>query len=300
MRRVGPLLLFYRSSEAFAAASSKLLEGLYEGLRSTFKDWGGFPIHDPSFPLVAVVEADEAAFRASRAASPQTKAIYEILTNRIHFYEPSADDDGRSDPSTGPRAVLHEGTHQILQNIGVHARLAEWPLWLSEGLAELASGDSINEQGGWSGFGEDHPLHLATLQELNARPLRYSNFDLSKSFEPGRDDSKATPTSLRLLSRESLSPTDYALVWAFVRHLETRRPEEFRAYLRELSARPPLKPYPLADQEADYVRHFGPPTWALDRRIGRELAAIRYTRRPTSRRSSSECSPTARSSDRRS
>ena len=38
-----------------------------------------------------------------------------------------------------PQTVAHEGTHQILQNIGVHPRLSAWPLWLVEGLAEYCA-----------------------------------------------------------------------------------------------------------------------------------------------------------------
>ena len=269
-------LVFYRSSEEFAERSARVLEGLYRGLRGTFAEWGGFPLQEAEFPLVAVIESDAESYRASRGSSVETRASYDILSNRIHFHEPQGDALNGPDASfSGDRTVLHEGTHQILQNIGVQPRLAEWPLWLSEGLAELAAGGGIDEEGNWSGFGEVHYPHLITLRELDSRPIRYSNFDGLKSFESAPAGARTSSVSRSLLARRTLSPTDYSLVWALARSLSERHRTEFVAYLRELSAMNPLEPYPPDRQEADFVRHFGEASRALDRRIGRDLAALR-------------------------
>ena len=73
------------------------------------------------------------------------------------------------------QTAAHEGTHQVLQNIGVQPRLSAWPLWLVEGLAEYCATPSCSRAGEptWDGLGQINSLHMATLREL-ADPLSLS------------------------------------------------------------------------------------------------------------------------------
>ncbi len=52
-------LIFYQSRLAFAQASGRLLEDLYRGL-TEFCRRHGLTVHEPEFPLVAVIFANEA------------------------------------------------------------------------------------------------------------------------------------------------------------------------------------------------------------------------------------------------
>ena len=131
-------LIFYRSTLAFAEASGRLLEDLYRKLLDAFRKHE-MDVHDTEFPLVAVIYRTERDFRLSKPVDPEIQAFYEIFTNRIHFYE-SSDRDQQAPEVTAlrkPQTVAHEGTHQILQNIGVHPASSAWPIWLVEGLAEV-------------------------------------------------------------------------------------------------------------------------------------------------------------------
>ena len=139
-------LIFYQSSRAFAEASGRWLEDLYRRLLDAFRKHE-MAAHDTEFPLVAVIYRTERDFRASKRVDPEVQAVYEIYTNRIYFYETSVHDENAPEVSAlrKPQTVVHEGTHQVLQNIGVHPRL--------ERLADLA--------GGGSGRVLFHPGHLA-------------------------------------------------------------------------------------------------------------------------------------------
>lgn len=133
-------LIFYQSHEAFARDSGKLLEDLYEGLIDVCQRHE-IPVHQSEFPLVAVIFATERDFRTHKQVPAEIQAYYEIYTNRIFFYEQSVRDS--SEPRLmalrKPQTVAHEGAHQILANLGVQPRRAEWPMWLVEGFAEYCA-----------------------------------------------------------------------------------------------------------------------------------------------------------------
>ncbi len=163
-------LIFYQSSRAFAEASGRWLEDLYGRLLDAFRKHE-MAAHDTEFPLVAVIYRTERDFRASKRVDPEVQAVYEIYTNRIYFYETSEHDENAPEVSAlrKPQTVVHEGTHQVLQNIGVHPRLSAWPIWLVEGLAEYCSTPASSRKGGkptWDGLGMINGLHMATIREL--------------------------------------------------------------------------------------------------------------------------------------
>ncbi|MGC8644514.1 MAG: DUF1570 domain-containing protein, partial [Isosphaeraceae bacterium] len=163
-------LVFYKSSRSFAEASSRLLEDLYRRLLDAFRK-NDVPVHEAEFPLVAVIYRTEREFRANHKVEPVVQAFYEIYTNRITFYEISDQDASAPEISAlrKPQTVAHEGTHQILQNIGVQPRLSSWPIWLVEGLAEYCATPAPARKGGrpvWDGLGMINGLHMATIREL--------------------------------------------------------------------------------------------------------------------------------------
>src|SRR5579864_2603972 len=133
-------LLLYRCSENFAGASANLLESLYQGLYKKFADLG-LEVHEAEFPLIAIIYDTERAFRANNKVAPEVQAFHHTISNRIYFYETSERE--LSSPEVAairkPQTIAHEGTHQILLNIGVQPRLARWPIWLVEGLAEYCA-----------------------------------------------------------------------------------------------------------------------------------------------------------------
>ena len=97
---------------------------------------------------------DRGRLPPAQAGRPRRPGVLRDPQNRIFLYETSTRDESAPEVAAlrKPQTVAHEGTHQILQNIGVQPRLADWPLWLVEGLAEYCClADDRQERRGRTG-----------------------------------------------------------------------------------------------------------------------------------------------------
>lgn len=269
-------LIFYKSSRSFAESSGRWLEDLYSRLLEAFRKHN-MPVHEAEFPLVSVIYDTEQKFRASHRVDPEVQAFYEIYTNRIFFYESSEHDGNAPEVSAlrKPQTVAHEGTHQILQNIGVHPRLSAWPLWLVEGLAEYCATPANPRKGGkptWDGLGMINGLHMATIRELED-PLStavHGRVPQAKALrrEPG------TPLVEALVRKSQLNPTEYALAWAMTHYLAVKREDDFVAYLKTMNQIPPLQPRTPEDHLAEFRKAFGQDLAKVDKAIDAYLKKL--------------------------
>jgi hypothetical protein len=276
--RTAHYLVFYQSSQKFAEDSAKLLEELYKGLREALGK-REIATHEAEFPLVAVIYRTEREFRARDRVPPQVKAYYEILTNQIHFFERSEREHLNPEAAKllRPQTVAHEGTHQILANIGVEPRLADWPLWLTEGLAEYCSPPVSTRKGFvWKGLGVVNPLHMATIKDLE---------DPLSTQVPGVDGPRVgrepgTPLVEYLVTRTELSPTDYALAWAMTHYLAMKRGDAFVAFLKKMSRMLPMEEKSPEDQLSAFRAAFGKDLAKLDKSIATHLGKLKYEQLP--------------------
>ena len=269
-------VIVYQSSEPFARASAELLEKLNDGLTGTLKK-NGLPVKAAEFPLVAVIFATEADFRANRRVARDVQAYYEILSNRIYFYEKSSRDQDTPEVSAlrKPQTVAHEGTHQILQNVGIQPRLADWPLWLVEGLAEYCSATRFTKKGAdWLGIGQANPIHLATIRDLDD-PL--PNQFRADHREALATRARGTPLVEYLVTRKDLTPTDYAFSWALTHYLATQRLDDFVAYIKRMSLIRPDQEQSPEDQLAAFREVFGADLAQMDAKVGKYLKKFKPT-----------------------
>ena len=257
-------LVFYQCSAEFARNSAKLLESLYAKL-----------FENAEFPLIAVIFRSEEDFWRHREIDPEVQAYYEIMSNRIFLFELS--EQMREDPQFAamrkPQTVTHEGTHQILQNIGIQPRLAAWPAWLTEGLAELAAA-SDRRNGEWVQFSQVNPLHIATLEDLkDSQALQGSN-NLTTQVRLGPPK---TETSLveYLSARKQLGPTDYSLSWALTHYLANKQTPRFLDYLKEMGQLQPGVDRSVEENQIVFTRHFGEKPRTLDVAIEKHLTKLR-------------------------
>jgi hypothetical protein len=275
--RLTHYLIIYKSSDDFAQKSGQVLERLYKGLADAFRKFS-VPVHDAEFPLVAVIFPTEAAFRAYKRVSPEVQAYYETDSNRIYFYETSQRDEQAPEVAAlrRPQTVAHEGTHQILQNIGVHPRLTPWPPWLVEGLAEYCATPVMSRKGvtNWDGLGKVNATHLATIRDLSD-PMAAQVPGSIRAEHIGRPP--GMPLVEYLVTKTDLSPTDYALAWAMTHYLAYRRLDDFIGYLRTMSQLPPLSRRTPAEQLAAFRQAFGKDLSKLDREIDRYLGKLKVT-----------------------
>ena len=273
VRTTAHYLVFYQSTEAFAAASADLLEKLYKNLLETLRK-RGVPVHEAEFPLVAVIFHTERDFRAHQKVDPEVQAYYEIFSNRIYSYQTSERDQNSPEVAAllKPQTVAHEGTHQILQNIGVQPRLASWPIWLVEGLAEYCSPPTMTKKGAaWGGLGLINPMHMATIRDLED-PLSLQAQG-TKRARVGREP--GMPLVEYLVTRTELSPTDYALAWALTHYLAQKRVNDFLSYLKLMSRMPPLEQRTPQDQLTSFRLAFGSDLAKMDKAVASYLAKLK-------------------------
>ena len=266
-------LVLYQSTDSFAEASGRLLEDLYKNLTEALRK-RDFPVHDAEFPLVAIIFRTERDFRVHKKVDPEVQAYYEIFTNRISFYQTSDRDQHSPEVAAlrKPQTVAHEGTHQILQNIGIQPRLSDWPLWLVEGLAEYCSPPTMTKKGAaWGGLGQVNALHMATIRDLDD-PLS-AQVQGAKRPRIGRDPK--TPLVEYLVTRSDLTPTDYALSWALTHYLAQKKVNEFLAYLKTMSRLPPLEKRSPEEQLADFRAAFGSDLAKMDKTVGTYLSKLK-------------------------
>jgi hypothetical protein len=256
-------LLLYRGTEKFAHTSSALLEDLYAKLSGALNK-RGVPVHEAEFPLVAVIFETEDEFRRHKKVAPDVQAYYDIISNRIFLYEKSTRDQSAPEVSAlrKPQTVAHEGTHQILQNIGVQPRLSSWPLWLVEGLAEYCASPRLGKNGvpQWSGLGQVNLPHIATIRDLDD-PL---STKVAGANVPAIVRDPGTPLVEYLVTRAELNPSDYALSWALTYYLAIKRSDDFLDFVREMSQIPPLERRSPDDHLKSFKAAFGDNLTRLD------------------------------------
>jgi hypothetical protein len=259
-------LIFFKSTEAFAKDSGRLLEDLYRGLVDAFRR-KEFPVHESEFPLVAVIFATERDFRNHKDVDQQVRAYYEYFTNRIFFFQKAEREDLEPKVSAllSPQTVAHEGAHQILSNIGVQPRPNSWPLWLVEGLAEYCA--TVNTRKGivWSGMGAINALHMATIRELEDPLSNQVNAQENPARNVARTRSIVQAESLML--KTSLTPTDYARAWALTHYLAWRRGPEFIKYLKAMSQAPPFEKVTPQANLAEFRTFFSDDLAKLDKKV---------------------------------
>lgn len=275
-RRGDHYLVIYQGSREFALDCANLLDSLYDGLLAKLRD-RGFDARDAEFPLIAVIYRDQETFRARTGLPEDVLAFYQVLTNHISLYETSEKDLAAPDLAKlrRPQTVAHEGTHQILMNVGLHPRLASWPPWVVEGLAEYFAPISTTKGGDWSGANRVNPFHMATIRDLNdplANQLQERGLIAPRI---GRDPK--TPLIEYLVTRTELAPTDYALAWALTHFLANKRFNDLVAYLKDLGTRTPLRRVTPEENLAEFRRYFGADLARLDRAFHKYLAGLRYS-----------------------
>lgn len=227
-------------------------ETIYRAL-SRYLSVRGFSLREPAYPLAAIVyptEADYyAAVRAMGSDLPEGMlGHYDPETNRVYLFDSGEDWEN---PSGNVATIIHEATHQVAFNVGVHTRFAESPRWLTEGLATL-----FEARGVWSPQTSDRLADRVNLGRLadyerlfTADPKRLGIAELVTGDGPFRSQSQAA----------------YALSWALTLYLSETRPAQYAEYLRATSDRPLFARYGPSERLEDFRAAFGDDLALLER-----------------------------------
>jgi hypothetical protein len=238
-------LICYNTSIGYARWSAALLERLFTGFHA-FWSQAGLEVRQPEQPLVVIIFSNRndykrAAEKEVGDASHSIVGYYNQLTNRITTYDITGSDS--NDPTTrqssssagnlilrNPQAssliatLVHEATHQLAFNAGLHVRLSPTPVWLSEGIATYFETPDLTNSRGWQSIGAINEARLELIL---------------KQFTPGL-------ISRFIVEDEPFHNPDEALIayahaWALVSFLETMRREDFCAYIAHFNKKGPLE-----------------------------------------------------------
>jgi hypothetical protein len=236
-------------------------------------------VHDPPRPLVVVIFSDRRAYEALAArdlgaAADRVVGYYNLLTNRVTTYDLTGTDSlpRASGSPRGPAGIeilsspaaaglvatlVHEATHQMAFNCGMHRRLAPVPLWVSEGIATYFETPDLENARGWRGIGR---VNRPRLDHFLATHRRGAVAAIVA------DDDRF---------RAADGPLDaYAAAWALTRYLVDSRKREFVTYLRAQAARPPLDDDSPERRRRDFEAAFGASPETIEDEVVRAMARL--------------------------
>jgi hypothetical protein len=259
-------LIFYNTSQAYALWCGSLFERLYRAF-TNYWTRKGCELSQPEFPLVAVVFADKQSYaKFTRPelgnASETMIGYFNLMTNRMLMYdltgvEASGRNAGRNrtaaqidqvlaqpEASRTVATIVHEATHQIAFNCGLHTRLSDCPRWFSEGIAMYFENPDLRNSKGWGSIGGVNALRIGQFQKyLGVRPTNSLETLL-------RDDSRFND------SKQSLDA--YAEAWALTYFLIKKHSKEYVEYLALLSKKKPLLQDGPEKRLEQFRKIFGP------------------------------------------
>lgn len=279
-------LICYNTSKAYAQWCGSLFERLYKGFHN-FWSRKNFDLHEPEFPLVAIVHADRASYtayvkRELGAASDLIDGYYSFQSNRMTTHDltgieglrGSGDRRGssaeinamlaRPEAEHNVATVIHEATHQIAFNCGLHSRYADIPVWFSEGFAMYFETPDLNNSKGWRNIGSLNYGRLNGFREYLRRRPADSLITLVSS-----DDRVRSP------SNRGDANDAYAESWALHYFLIRSRPRQYLTYLQMLSKKEPCVWDEPEERLAEFKQAFGDDLEQLDAEFVRQMSKLR-------------------------
>ncbi len=253
---------------------------LFERLLDAFLTYWrnkGLVLAEPAGPLPAIIFPDEHSFKAYASAdagqfAEESKGYYSMRTNRIVLYDLTAGKGKKRATSAAEikrrtasaafnvATIVHEATHQIAFNSGLHVRFADNPLWLTEGMAMYFE---TPDPGG----GHD----WRTIGQIN-RP-RYNRFQSYLRRRPRNSLSTLVSQTERLTDSHKAADA-YAEAWALTYFLNEKHPDEYVAYLKRLATKQPLIWDEPEARLADFKAAFGDKLPALDAEFLRVMRSL--------------------------
>lgn len=267
----------------------------FEELFRTFQMYfsvRNFKIVEPEFPLVAIIFPDAESFAAYArkdkvAAGPGLRGYYLITSNRVALFEQNGENVAVSDDSGLPSAMamfagnfgespvspwgsiegslkdtmIHEATHQVAFNMGLHPRLGHNPKWVVEGLATVFEAAGIRSSSANSGIkSRVNPERLIWFGDFAKSRRKAQSLE---AFVSGDDAFQQNVLDA------------YSQAWALTFYLIETRPRNYADYLKVIAARDPLREYTASERLADFQKAFSKELKLLDAEFLRFIAGIR-------------------------
>ena len=257
-------MIVYDTSRAYAQWCGALFERLYAAFRNAWSRQG-FEMVEPESRLVAIIFSDKASYvkysqKDLGDAADSIFGYYDMNSNRIIMYDLAGASVHRPGRSIGishinqflasakapaeVSTIVHEATHQIAFNSGLHQRLSDCPKWFSEGMAMYCETPDLGRSKGWAGIGVVNPTRRAQFWNYHQK-------------RPADSLRTLLSTDDRLVNAKQAVDA-YAEAWALTYYLIHKHPKEYVAYLKVLSRKQPLVRDDKATRLAEFEKQFGP------------------------------------------
>jgi len=245
------------AGRAYAQWCAGLFERLYQAFRSYWKQ-RDVTLRDPEFPLVAVVFKDERQFRRfatedAGADAAESKGYFSIESNRIVIYDLTSSE--RSPATTMAEivrsvsanpfniaTVVHEATHQIAFNSGMHVRLSDNPLWLTEGMVMFFETPDLTNRTGWRTIGLVNELRLRQFQNYCDKRREANSLETLLSSDRRFTDADSAVDA-------------YSEAWALTYYLLRTQQASYVRLLRKLQEQPVLQWQTEAERLEDFRKN---------------------------------------------
>jgi hypothetical protein len=269
----------FDTSRAYAQWCAALFERLHDAFANFWKQ-AGIEMTPPPRPLLVVIFADRQRYEAFAArdlgtAADRVVGYYNLMTNRVTTFDLTGSAGGPrpagqaaaragleilgSPEASGMVATLvHEATHQMAFNGGLHQRLAPVPLWLSEGVATYFETPDLTSDRGWKGIGN---VNTARLERFLANQRAGTLEQIVLGDEPFRRPDEALDA--------------YARAWALTFFLTQTRKAAFVGYLRTISRKEPLTDDSEEERLDDFKTAFGASPSDLEEPLLRYMTRLR-------------------------
>lgn len=241
---------------------ANLFEDIYRSFHGYFSV-RGFRMTKPEFPLVAVVFPDHKSFDAycqkdGFRGFRGLMGYYLRTSNRVALFDPgdaqtasSAIDGlppfGRVDAEIEAGladTMIHEATHQVAFNTGLHNRIGANPKWIVEGLATVFESPGVRDSSSRRG--------KAFERANKERYIWFRNF-VKDRRKP--NSLAAFVSSDKMFQTAALDA--YSQAWALSFFLVETRSAKYAKYLKTIASRDPLDDYPAEKRLEDFQKAFG-------------------------------------------
>jgi hypothetical protein len=269
----------FDTSRAYAQWCAALFERLHDAFANFWKQ-AGLEMSPPPRPLIVVIFADRQRYEAFAArdlgaAADRVVGYYNLMTNRVTTFDltgsaglprPAGQAAARagleilaSPEASGMVATLvHEATHQMAFNGGLHQRLAPVPLWLSEGVATYFETPDLSSDRGWKGIGN---VNTARLERFLASHRAGVLEQIVLGDEPFRRPDEAIDA--------------YSRAWALTFFLMQTRKAAFTGYLRTIARKEPLTDDSQEERLRDFKDAFGASPQDLEEPLFKYMTRLR-------------------------
>lgn len=251
-------LICTNAGRGYGEWCGQLFERLNTGFQKFWKD--RLPgLEAPDRPLVAIAFATQKEYQDFQVTDAggvvgAAQGYFSSRTNRMVLFDQSTNGSGQNRTATEIQkqalrnpgniaTVIHEAVHQLSFNIGLQTRYADNPVWFSEGLAMYFETPDLDARSGWRTIGQINSVRLDRYRAIAKQRLPEIRSLLAT------DDRFRDP---------QLAVDAYAEAWALHFFLLRTQKEKYSSYLRQLTAKPPMK-WDTPDQRvADFEAVFGP------------------------------------------